>query len=75
MYPNGGHGFGMYPTGAPAHWTALAAEWLRGIHILPPPPPNVPSSGSGQTAPPCVTYEPPAPGKPGTATAPDPNCI
>ena len=76
MYPNGGHGFGMYPAGAPAHWTGLAAEWLRGIHILPPPPPpppNVPASGSTQTPPPCVTYEPPAPGRPGTT--PDPNCI
>jgi hypothetical protein len=77
MYPNGGHGFGMYPAGAPAHWTGLAVEWLRGIHILPPlppPPPNVPANGSTQTPPPCVTYEPPAPGRPG-ATTPDPNCI
>ena len=77
MYPNGGHGFGMYPTGAAAHWTGVAAEWLRGIHILPPPPPpppNLPANGSPQSPPPCVTYVPPPPGSPATTT-PDPNCI
>jgi acetyl esterase/lipase len=77
MYPNGGHGFGMFPTGAAAHWTSVAAEWLRGIHVLPPlppPPPNLPSTGGAPMPPPCPLYDPPVPGRP-SSTAPDPNCI
>jgi acetyl esterase/lipase len=77
MYPHGGHGFGMYPAGTPAHWTALAAEWLRGIHVLPPAPlprADLPSIGGAPMPIPCPVYEPPAPGRPGS-TSPDPNCI
>jgi acetyl esterase/lipase len=73
MYPNGGHGFGMFPAGAPAHWTDLAATWLRSIHILPPPPPNLPSTGGAATDYPCPTPQPPTPGRP-NPTQPDPNC-
>jgi acetyl esterase/lipase len=76
MYPNGGHGFGMYPQGAAAHWAALAAEWLKGIHVLPrppQPPPDLPSTGV-PILPPCPAIEPPPPGRPGS-TPPDPNCV
>jgi len=35
MFPYGGHGFGTFPQGAPAHWTELATGWLRLIGVLP----------------------------------------
>jgi acetyl esterase/lipase len=37
FYPYGGHGFGVTPKGAPAHWTERAATWLRLIGTIPTP--------------------------------------
>lgn len=35
VYPTGGHGFGIFPTGIPeAHWTAMATEWLHTAGVL-----------------------------------------
>ena len=37
VYTQGGHGFGLRPTGLPiAGWPALADAWLRSIHMLGP---------------------------------------
>jgi acetyl esterase/lipase len=73
MYPSGGHGFGMFPAGAPAHWTDLAAAWLRTIHVLPPLPSDLPSAGGAATEVPCPLPQPPAPGRP-VPPQPDPTC-
>jgi acetyl esterase/lipase len=73
MFPNGGHGFGMFPTGAAAHWTELAAEWLHTIHVLPPRPPDVPSTGGAAQMTPCPIPQPPTAGRP-TPPTQDPNC-
>lgn len=40
LFTQGGHGFGLRPTGLPiAGWPHLAADWLHTIHILGPPGP------------------------------------
>ena len=37
IYAEGGHGYGLRPTGKPiAHWPDLATTWLQTIHILKP---------------------------------------
>jgi acetyl esterase/lipase len=79
MFPTGGHGFGIFPSGSPSHWTDLAEEWLRTSHVLPPLPPNLPSVGgaaSGDT--PCPIPQPPTPGNPkptsSNSTQQNPNC-
>jgi acetyl esterase/lipase len=84
MFPRGGHGFGTFPIGAPAHWTDHAAEWLRHIGMIPnnevPAAPR--GAASGQATPatvPCPTPMPPNPGRPEAKTgqpaqAYDPNC-
>jgi len=79
MFPTGGHGFGMFPTGSPAHWTDLAEEWLRASHILPPPQPNTPSVGGAASSDiPCPIPQPPTPGNPNPTppnpTQQNPNC-
>jgi acetyl esterase/lipase len=36
LYPNGGHGNGMHPTGTSSeNWTTVAAAWLQTIKVLP----------------------------------------
>lgn len=38
LFTQGGHGFGLRPTELPiSRWPALAADWLKTIHILGPP--------------------------------------
>jgi acetyl esterase/lipase len=79
MFPTGGHGFGMFPTGSPSQWTDLAEHWLRTSHILPPLPSNPPSvGGAASTDLPCPAAQLPTPGKPSptrpTSTQQDPNC-
>lgn len=36
LYPDGGHGFGLRPTGTAATWPARAADWLRAAGWLKP---------------------------------------
>jgi acetyl esterase/lipase len=76
MFPTGGHGFGMFPSSGPAHWTNIAEEWLRASHVLPPLPPNLPSTGGAATTDaPCPMPQPPTPGKPNPKqTDMNPNC-
>ena len=39
LYATGGHAFGLRPTAQPiSRWPVLAAQWLRRIGMLPPPP-------------------------------------
>jgi acetyl esterase/lipase len=82
MYATGGHGFGLHPIDRPEeHWTQLAAAWLRGIDIIPAlsavRAPDAATSSFPVTAPaPCPNpaSQPPAPGRPTTATPTDPAC-
>lgn len=76
MFPTGGHGFGMFPSSGPAHWTEIAEDWLRASHVLPPLPPNLPSTGGAATTDlPCPIPQPPMPGKPNPKqTDANPNC-
>jgi hypothetical protein len=76
MFPTGGHGFDMFPSSGPAHWTDIAEDWLRASHVLRPLPPNNPSTGGAATTDlPCPIPQPPMPGKPNPKQADaNPNC-
>jgi len=79
MYSTGGHGFGLHPADRPeAHWTQLAATWLRSMNIIPEltevrsaPTPSVP--GGGYASPPPAPCPMPASPPPSSSRATVPN--
>jgi len=79
MYSTGGHGFGLHPADRPeAHWTQLAATWLRSMSIIPEladvrssPTPSV--AGGGYATPPPAPCPMPATAPPSSSRATVPN--
>jgi acetyl esterase/lipase len=74
MFATGGHGFGMFPKGGPAHWTEMAAAWLHAIRVLPTGSDKA-TPGGAMTPIPCPMPQPPMPGRPSTPPVQDPNCL
>jgi acetyl esterase/lipase len=79
LFPAGGHGFGVYPSGTAGQWPALAAAWLRSLSMIPTPPlPHSSFISSGTPgAPPCnstvsQTPQPGQPEKPSSSPEPQP---
>jgi acetyl esterase/lipase len=85
FFSGGGHGFGVYPVGAPSQWTELAAHWLRIRGFIPPVAAQQaqgdsgPSSSEGTPSIPCPLPTPPTAGRPDPKAgqpiiSTDPNC-
>jgi acetyl esterase/lipase len=82
FFSAGGHGFGVYPVGAPSQWTELATHWLRIRGFIPaftPQEESGPSSTQQTPSVPCPYPTLPSAGRPDPKSgqpvvSTDPNC-